>query len=215
MVPCRQPDHLWTYSRASSATRALSPRCQRSNPRKYELCHRMAHAHAVLGCGELPGGSRRFRRMRHLPRLLDGGRAALPRRVCPVDIAISTTCSIRPAGEGEGRRLPAHAPELFERCACASGPGPMSLVTRGKVPDVLAERARRRASHSCIVDMNNAQAESGALETLFDRITPGGMIVFDDYGWTGYRDAEARSRCVHAASAASPCSNCRRVRGWW
>ena len=38
------------------------------------------------------------------------------------------------------------------------------------------------------VDMNNAQAERGALEVLFDRIVPGGMIVFDDYGWTAYHD---------------------------
>ena len=37
------------------------------------------------------------------------------------------------------------------------------------------------------VDMNDADAELGALEMLFDRISPGGMIVFDDYGWTGYR----------------------------
>ena len=63
------------------------------------------------------------------------------------------------------------------------------VVTRGKVPDVLAETAP-----PCIaflhVDMNNAQgrqAERGALEVLFDRISRGGMIVFDDYGWTGYR----------------------------
>jgi O-methyltransferase len=38
------------------------------------------------------------------------------------------------------------------------------------------------------IDMNNAAAELGALEQLFDRVSPGGMIVFDDYGWTGYRD---------------------------
>jgi O-methyltransferase len=38
------------------------------------------------------------------------------------------------------------------------------------------------------IDMNNAEAERGALETLFDRVSEGGMIVFDDYGWTGYRE---------------------------
>ena len=26
------------------------------------------------------------------------------------------------------------------------------------------------------------------LEVLFERISPGGMVVFDDYGWAGYRD---------------------------
>ena len=23
---------------------------------------------------------------------------------------------------------------------------------------------------------------------MFERISPGGMVVFDDYGWAGYRD---------------------------
>jgi O-methyltransferase len=37
------------------------------------------------------------------------------------------------------------------------------------------------------VDMNNAAAELGALEMLFDRVAASGAIVLDDYGWTGYR----------------------------
>ena len=36
--------------------------------------------------------------------------------------------------------------------------------------------------------MNNAEAERGALDVLFERVSEGGMIVFDDYGWTGYRE---------------------------
>jgi O-methyltransferase len=91
-----------------------------------------------------------------------------------------------PGGEGEGRRLPAHAPDLYERVVRRFQPWPNALVTRGKVPDVLREGAPARVAFLHL-DMNNAQAESGALETLFDRVTPGGMIVFDDYGWTGYR----------------------------
>ncbi len=92
-----------------------------------------------------------------------------------------------PGGEGEGRRLPAHSPELFERVRARFAAWPNVLVTRGKVPDVLAEVAPPRIAF-LHVDMNNAQAERGALEVLFDRISPGGIIVFDDYGWTGYRD---------------------------
>jgi O-methyltransferase len=52
---------------------------------------------------------------------------------------------------------------------------------------VLAEVAPRRIAF-LHVDMNNAQAELGALDALFERVSPGGMIVFDDYGWSGYRD---------------------------
>jgi len=33
------------------------------------------------------------------------------------------------------------------------------------------------------IDMNSEQAELLALEHLFDRVTPGGIIVLDDFGW--------------------------------
>ena len=34
--------------------------------------------------------------------------------------------------------------------------------------------------------MNSAASEIAALDVLFDKVVPGGIIVFDDYGWTGY-----------------------------
>jgi predicted O-methyltransferase YrrM len=60
------------------------------------------------------------------------------------------------------------------------------LVTQGKVPEVLAEVAPDQIAFLHI-DMNNAEAERGALERLFDRVSTGGIIVLDDYGWNGYR----------------------------
>ena len=33
------------------------------------------------------------------------------------------------------------------------------------------------------IDMNTEKAEILALEHLFDRVSPGGMIVLDDFGW--------------------------------
>jgi hypothetical protein len=35
--------------------------------------------------------------------------------------------------------------------------------------------------------MNNADAEIGALEVLFERMVPGAVLILDDYGWLGYR----------------------------
>lgn len=43
------------------------------------------------------------------------------------------------------------------------------------------------------LDLNSTRGEIETLEVLFDRVVPGGMIVFDDYGWSLYRpqhDAE-------------------------
>jgi hypothetical protein len=55
-------------------------------------------------------------------------------------------------------------------------------VIQGRVPEVLAGEAPERISF-LHMDLNNATAEVAALDALFDRITPGGVIVFDDYGW--------------------------------
>src|SRR6185312_9745737 len=92
-----------------------------------------------------------------------------------------------PSGQaGEGHRLPAHAADLADRVRARFQPWDNVVVTQGKVPDVLADIAPESIAF-LHVDMNNADAERGALEVLFDRVSPGGLIVFDDYGWTGYR----------------------------
>lgn len=42
------------------------------------------------------------------------------------------------------------------------------------------------------IDLNNATSEIAVLEALFDRVVGGGMIIFDDYEWSGiYRPQKA------------------------
>jgi hypothetical protein len=60
------------------------------------------------------------------------------------------------------------------------------IVTKGAVPDVLAEVAPERIAFMHI-DMNSPRAETGALEVLFDRVSAGGILIFDDYGWKIFR----------------------------
>lgn len=67
-------------------------------------------------------------------------------------------------------------------------------VIKGRVPEILSETSPDRIAF-LHMDLNNSTAEIAALEALFDRITPGGIIVFDDYGWTtakAQHDAEKR-----------------------
>jgi O-methyltransferase len=33
------------------------------------------------------------------------------------------------------------------------------------------------------IDLNSPRAEIAVLERLFDRVVPGGVVIFDDYGW--------------------------------
>ena len=65
-------------------------------------------------------------------------------------------------------------------------------VVKGRVPEVLVGSAPERIAF-LHVDLNNSAAEIAALDTLYDRVVPGGVIVFDDYGWMAARaqhDAE-------------------------
>ncbi len=123
--------------------------------------------------------------------------AGLPGRRCYLYDLLDPT-----GGEGEGKRLPAQAPDLFERVSSRFGGWHNIRVCRGKVSQVLGEIAPRRIAF-LHVDMNNADAERTALDVLFDRISPGGIIVFDDYGWSTYRGPEACGRRIHAH--AQPC----------
>jgi hypothetical protein len=42
------------------------------------------------------------------------------------------------------------------------------------------------------IDLNAAAPTEHALALVYDRLSPGGVIVFDDYGWSGYEDQRAR-----------------------
>lgn len=59
-------------------------------------------------------------------------------------------------------------------------------VVEGVLPDSLAQDMPEKIAFLHI-DINSAKAEIGVLEQLFDRVVPGGMIVFDDYGWYIFR----------------------------
>jgi O-methyltransferase len=89
-------------------------------------------------------------------------------------------------GGGEGQRLPAHA-DLFDRVRARFQLFDNVTVTRGKVPAILDEIAPQRIAFLHL-NMKDREATRGALDALFDRVSEGGIIVFHDYGWTGYRD---------------------------
>jgi hypothetical protein len=60
------------------------------------------------------------------------------------------------------------------------------IVTKGRVPEVLSE-AGPEAIAFMHVDLNTAAAEIAGLEAFYDRLSPGGIIILDDYGWTTAR----------------------------
>ena len=63
---------------------------------------------------------------------------------------------------------------------------PNAKVIRGVVPESFSQALPDQVAFLHL-DMNSSKSEIAALEVLFDRISPGGVVVFDDYGWIGYR----------------------------
>lgn len=86
--------------------------------------------------------------------------------------------------------LPAHEVGLFEKVVERFSDCQNVRVIKGDVPAVLATEAPDRISFLHL-DMNNAAAEIGALAVLYDRVSPGALIVLDDYGWADYAEQKA------------------------
>jgi O-methyltransferase len=59
---------------------------------------------------------------------------------------------------------------------------PYVNVVQGYVPGSFAKGAPEAIAF-LHVDLNNAEAEIGALEVLWDRVVPGALVILDDYGW--------------------------------
>jgi O-methyltransferase len=74
---------------------------------------------------------------------------------------------------------------LYENVVARFAEYPNVRVVKGAVPASFAEALPERISFLHL-DMNSSKSEVAALDVLFDRISPGGIIVFDDYGWLGY-----------------------------
>jgi O-methyltransferase len=87
-----------------------------------------------------------------------------------------------------------HIPRLYESVRQRFSMKPYVKVIKGVVPDILPEISPESIAFMHI-DMNSVAPEVAALELLFDRISPGGMVIFDDYGWVLHKkqkDAEDR-----------------------
>lgn len=73
-------------------------------------------------------------------------------------------------------------------------PFPNVEVVQGRVPQVLEGRVPEKISFLHI-DLNNTTAEIAALEALVDRLSPGAVLILDDYTWATARaqfEAERR-----------------------
>jgi hypothetical protein len=81
--------------------------------------------------------------------------------------------------------LTGHSGGLLAKATANFSQAPNARIIAGRIPDSFGKGAPERIALMHI-DMNNAASERATLEALYDRVQPGGIIIFDDYGWIQY-----------------------------
>ena len=82
--------------------------------------------------------------------------------------------------------MPEHGADLFGYVRDRFSAFPNVKVIQGPVPDSFSHGLPDRIAFAHI-DMNNAPAEIGALDSIEQRLVPGAVIVLDDFGALPYR----------------------------
>lgn len=80
--------------------------------------------------------------------------------------------------------MPEVGVQLFERVKRKFDDYSQVRLVQGLIPNSFEGNCPERIAYLHI-DLNQAPAEISALEHLFDRVVPGGMIILDDYEWSG------------------------------
>ena len=78
----------------------------------------------------------------------------------------------------------AHGPDLYNRVRRKFHDYPQVKVIRGLIPDSFEHGCPEKVAYLHI-DMNEVTGELAALDVLFDRMVPGGVLILDDYEWAG------------------------------
>lgn len=86
--------------------------------------------------------------------------------------------------------MPAHSSTLVDEVRQRFIDYPNARIIQGCVPDSLHGNMPEKIAFLHI-DLNNSVAELGALEVLFERLSPGGILILDDYGWLVYHQQRA------------------------
>lgn len=90
---------------------------------------------------------------------------------------------------GAAHAMPAHGAGLYERVAAKFAAYPQVRLIRGAIPGAFAQGRPERIAYLHI-DLNQAPAEVAALAALFGSVVPGGVVILDDYEWSGIYRAQ-------------------------
>jgi O-methyltransferase len=77
-----------------------------------------------------------------------------------------------------------HGPGLFDEVKAKFVNYDCVNLIKGEIPKIFEGHSPQQIAYLHI-DLNEAPAEIAALDCLFDRVVPSGMVILDDYEWAG------------------------------
>lgn len=89
--------------------------------------------------------------------------------------------------QGYSHNAPYSDPAAFETAKSRFVQYNNVCIVVGSVPEILVTQSPSTISFLHL-DMNSAKSEIGALETLFDRLVPGAICLFDDFGLSMFQE---------------------------
>lgn len=78
--------------------------------------------------------------------------------------------------------------DVYEAVKETFAPFPNANVVRGFLPETLSEMPEDRKIAYLSIDLNSKTYEMQVIEKLWPRVSPGGVIVLDDYGFSGHNN---------------------------
>lgn len=99
-----------------------------------------------------------------------------------IDVAQLTPEEMARGVAGMNRK---YAGDVYPEVKQTFAPFPNVSIVKGAVPGTLAQVASEKLAYVSI-DMNAALPEVAATEFAWERLVPGGTIVFDDYGFAAH-----------------------------
>ncbi len=76
--------------------------------------------------------------------------------------------------------------DCYELVSRNFAPFPNAHLVRGRIPESLTQVEIERVAYLSI-DLNIEYPERAALEFFWPKLVPGGIVIFDDYGWLPHR----------------------------
>lgn len=88
-------------------------------------------------------------------------------------------------------RKPSHGPNLLGLVESLFASCPNFRIIKGSIPESFLQGLPERIAFAQI-DLNSAEADMNAFEAIYDRLTTGAIVIFDDYGYSRYKQTCAQ-----------------------